>query len=180
MRNSIKAKALEVMAAISPLVLAGVILQFAVIRMPTHLFLQFLIGAAIVIGGMILFLLGVEIGILPMGKALSAELPRRKSLFLVIGIAFLIAFAAPTATGMLPASRYSSTRRALTLVISAGAFPATVVMPRTRTSGDCRARIKARASSTPGSISQTTFCIEFQKIHYHEPQKWRIPQQGYL
>ena len=56
MQNSIKARALEVMAAILPLVLAVVILQFAIIRMPTHLLLQFIIGAAMVIGGMILFL----------------------------------------------------------------------------------------------------------------------------
>ena len=85
------------MAAISPLVLAVVILQFAVIRMPTHLFLQFIIGTAMVIGGMTLFLLGVEIGILPMGKALGAELPKRKSLFPVMGIAFFIGFAATVA-----------------------------------------------------------------------------------
>ena len=96
-----------------------------------------------------------------MGKALGAELPKRKSLFLVMGIAFLIGFAAPTATGILPASRYSNTRRALTLVISTGALPATVVTHTTGTSGHCKAKIKARASSMPGSISQTAFCIEF-------------------
>ena len=73
MRNSIKARALEVMAAISPPVLAVVILQFAVIRMPAHLFLQFIIGAATVIGGRILFLLGLEIGILPMGIPIEPE-----------------------------------------------------------------------------------------------------------
>jgi len=73
MRNSIKAKALEVMAAISPPGLAVGILRFAVIRMPTHLFLQFIIGAATVIGGMILFLLGVEIGILPMRIPIGPE-----------------------------------------------------------------------------------------------------------
>ncbi len=46
---------------------------------------------------MVLFLLGVEIAILPMGKALGAELPRRKPLFLVIGIAFVVGFAATVA-----------------------------------------------------------------------------------
>jgi len=73
MRNSIKAKALEGMAAISPLVLAVVILQFAVIRMPAHLFLQSIAGAAMVIGRMVLFLLGVEIGNLPMGVPVEPE-----------------------------------------------------------------------------------------------------------
>ncbi|HEU65253.1 MAG TPA: DUF1538 domain-containing protein, partial [Chloroflexi bacterium] len=97
MRTRITAKVLEVIKAILPLVLAVVILQFTVIRMPTHVFLQFIIGAVMVIIGMVLFLLGVEIGILPMGKALGAELPKSKSLFLVIGIAFLIGFAATVA-----------------------------------------------------------------------------------
>jgi len=97
MRDSVKGKVLEVVTAILPLVLAVVILQFAVIRMPVHIFVQFIIGAAMVMAGMVLFLLGVEIAILPMGKALGAELPRRKSLFLVIGIAFVVGFAATVA-----------------------------------------------------------------------------------
>lgn len=97
MRNRVTARVLEVITAILPLILAVVILQFAVIRMPSQLFLQFIIGAAMVIGGMILFLLGIEIGIVPMGKALGAELPRSKSLFLILGIAFLIGFAATVA-----------------------------------------------------------------------------------
>lgn len=97
MRDSVKGKVLEVVTAILPLVLAVVILQFAVVRMPVHIFVQFIIGAAMVMAGMVLFLLGVEIAILPMGKALGAELPRRKSLFLVIGIAFVVGFAATVA-----------------------------------------------------------------------------------
>ena len=96
-QSRIKAKVLEVVTAILPLVAVVVILQFAVIRMPGHVFLQFIIGAAMVIAGMILFLLGVEIGILPLGKALGAELPRLRPVFLVIGIAFVIGFAATIA-----------------------------------------------------------------------------------
>lgn len=88
---------LEVLAAIMPLVGAVVILQFAFIRMPTLVFLRFMSGAALVIGGMTLFLAGVEIGILPMGKALGAELPKSKSVFLVLGIAFVMGFAATVA-----------------------------------------------------------------------------------
>ncbi|MFP3880284.1 MAG: DUF1538 domain-containing protein [Dehalococcoidia bacterium] len=97
MRTHIKAKVLEVITAILPLVVAVVILQVAVIRMPGLVFLQFIIGAAMVIAGMILFLLGVEIGILPMGKALGAGVPRRGSIYWVIGIALLIGFAATVA-----------------------------------------------------------------------------------
>jgi hypothetical protein len=97
MQDGLKGKLREVATAILPLVLAVVILQVAVIRMPVQVFLQFMIGAAMVICGMVLFLLGVEIGILPMGKALGAQLPRSKRLFLVIGIAFVVGFAATVA-----------------------------------------------------------------------------------
>jgi hypothetical protein len=97
MRTHIKAKVLEVVTAILPLVVAVVILQVAVIHMPGLVFLRFIIGAAMVIAGMILFLLGVEIGILPMGKALGAGVPRRGSIYWVVGIALLIGFAATVA-----------------------------------------------------------------------------------
>jgi hypothetical protein len=97
MRNQLKAKVLEVVTAILPLVLVVVVLQFALVKMPTHLFFQFIIGAVMVIAGMVLFLLGVEVGILPMGKALGAELPKRGSVVLILGIAFVIGFAATIA-----------------------------------------------------------------------------------
>lgn len=97
MRERVRAKLMEVAAAILPLVIVVIVLQFAFIRMPFHVFIQFIIGAIMVIAGMVLFLLGVEIGIMPMGKALGADLPRRGSLPLIIGIAFLIGFAATIA-----------------------------------------------------------------------------------
>jgi hypothetical protein len=97
MLGRIKGKVLEVMTAILPLFLVVVILNFTVIKMPSYLFIQFVIGAVMVMAGMILFLLGVDIGILPMGKAIGADLPKRGSLFLVIGVAFLIGFAATVA-----------------------------------------------------------------------------------
>lgn len=97
MRNRFQGKLLEVIIAISPLVVVVVVLQFAVVRMPLNTFLQFVIGALMVIIGMTLFLAGVEIGILPIGKVLGAELPRRGSLLLVIGIAFLLGFTATIA-----------------------------------------------------------------------------------
>ncbi len=97
MRNQLIAKLLEVVAAIMPLVIVVAVLQFAFIKMPADLFLKFIIGAVMVIAGMVLFLLGVELGIMPMGKALGADLPRRGSLPLIIVISFLIGFAATVA-----------------------------------------------------------------------------------
>jgi len=93
----LKNKTMEVLKAILPLVIVIIIMQFTLIKMPVGLFLQFLAGAVMAIVGMILFLLGIETGILPMGEAIGAELPKRRSLSLVVAIAFLIGFAATIA-----------------------------------------------------------------------------------
>ena len=47
--------------------------------------------------GMWMFLLGVKIGILPMGEAIGSELPKQGALPYVIAIAFLIGFAVTVA-----------------------------------------------------------------------------------
>jgi hypothetical protein len=97
MPGYLKSKTMEVLKAMLPLVIVIIIMQFALIKMPIGLFLQFLAGAVMTIAGMLLFLLGIEVGILPMGSAVGAELPRRRSLLLVVAIAFLIGFAATIA-----------------------------------------------------------------------------------
>ena len=91
--KEIKKATLEVLQAILPITAAVLILQLTVIRMPANLIFQLLIGASMAIAGMVFFLLGVKIGLLPMGEAIGAELPRRGSLFYVVAIAFLIGFA---------------------------------------------------------------------------------------
>lgn len=93
----LKSKVMEVLKAILPLVIVIIVMQFTLIKMPIPLFIQFLVGTVFVITGMILFLLGIDVGILPMGEAIGAELPKRRSLWLIIGIAFLIGFAATIA-----------------------------------------------------------------------------------
>ncbi len=50
-----------------------------------------------VVVGMTLFLLGIEIGILPMGQAIGSALPQRRSVLLIIAIVFLVGFSATIA-----------------------------------------------------------------------------------
>jgi len=84
MRSHLRTKILEVITAIMPLVILVIILQLTVVKMPFELFIQFAIGTIMVIIGMGLFLIGIEIGILPMGKILGAELPRKGSVAIAI------------------------------------------------------------------------------------------------
>src|SRR5690606_35807568 len=63
---------------------------FTVIHAPLAAFAQFLIGATLAAVGMLLLFMGIELGVLPMGRFVGAELPRRGSLWLIIAVAFAI------------------------------------------------------------------------------------------
>lgn len=92
MRQLLKDKALEVVRATAPLIVVVIVLQFTLVKASAGVFVQFLIGAMLVIAGMVLFLLGIEAGILPAGKTVGAGLTERRSLWLIIAIVFLIGF----------------------------------------------------------------------------------------
>ena len=97
MFSYLKNKSLEVIKAMLPLVIVIIIMQFTLVKMPLEQFWQFLAGVVMAISGMILFLVGLEIGILPMGQVIGAELPKRRSFPLLIIVAFLLGFVATIA-----------------------------------------------------------------------------------
>ncbi len=92
-----KEKLLEVIKAFAPLIIVVCVLQFTLVKAPTALFAQFLVGSLMAIGGMALFFMGIDIGILPMGRFIGAELPQRGSLLFIIGVAFSFGFATTVA-----------------------------------------------------------------------------------
>jgi hypothetical protein len=87
----------EVVRAVAPLVGAVSLLQAAVVQAPAVLFLQFLAGSLLAVLGMLLIFVGIDLGILPMGRFIGAELPRRRSLWLILGVAFALGFATTAA-----------------------------------------------------------------------------------
>jgi hypothetical protein len=93
----LKEKLLEVIKAFAPLIIVVCALQFTLVKAPIALFLQFLIGSLMAIGGMVLFFMGIDVEILPMGRSIGAELPQRGSLLLIIGVAFSCGFATTVA-----------------------------------------------------------------------------------
>jgi hypothetical protein len=84
---------LEVLKAVAPLIVAATLLQTALDGASVGLLLQFFAGAALAIAGMVLLFAGIELGILPMGRFIGAELPKHRSLWLIMGVAFAIGFA---------------------------------------------------------------------------------------
>lgn len=83
----------EVLLSVLPITLVVVILQFSLIRMPTPVLVRFLVGAVMVAVGLILFLFGMKIGLLPLGEMIGGEITKRGSIVLILTMAFVLGVA---------------------------------------------------------------------------------------
>ena len=81
----------------APLVGVVCVLQVLLVHAPAALFLQFLAGAILATLGMLLLFGGIDVGILPMGRFIGAELPKNGSLSLILVVAFALGFATTVA-----------------------------------------------------------------------------------
>ncbi len=87
----------EVTQAILPIVLLILLVHAFLPDISINTVLSFIIGSIMVIIGMTLFLMGVKIGLLPMGEAIGSEIPKSGSIFLIICTGFLFGFLATIA-----------------------------------------------------------------------------------
>ncbi|MCC6984488.1 MAG: DUF1538 domain-containing protein [Bauldia sp.] len=90
-------KLIEVLRGVAPVVVLVTTLQLLLVHAPVELYVQFLIGSVLLILGLAIFFVGLEIGILPMGHAVGAELPKKGSFLLILGVAFALGFATTVA-----------------------------------------------------------------------------------
>lgn len=84
---------MEASRAVLPLVAVATALQVAFVHAPAAQFAQFLAGSLLAVLGMTLLFIGIEIGVLPMGRFIGAELPRKRSPSLIVAVAFSLGFA---------------------------------------------------------------------------------------
>jgi len=97
MFSELKERTIEVLKTVAPLIGVICVLQVILVQAPLPVFLQFLAGALLVIVGMLLLFMGVDLGILPMGRFIGAELPRKGSVLLIVAVAFAFGFATTVA-----------------------------------------------------------------------------------
>ena len=97
MRRLLAAKLLEGPKAVAPLVMIVSLLQVTVVHAPLEIYFRFLVGSALAMFGMLLLFMGIDAGILPMGRYIGAELPGRRSLSLIVAVAFALGFATTAA-----------------------------------------------------------------------------------
>ncbi|HDS64111.1 MAG TPA: DUF1538 domain-containing protein [Methanofollis liminatans] len=82
----------EVLQAILPIGIVILLFQVFVLGASVSAVLEFLLGAAMVVFGIALFLIGVRIGLLPMGEAIGSEMPKSGSLLIIAAVAFFFGF----------------------------------------------------------------------------------------
>ncbi|MBS3948449.1 MAG: DUF1538 domain-containing protein [Dethiobacter sp.] len=75
-----------------PVVVVVIILQFSILHLPWEVLWRFLGGAVMVGGGLFLFLLGVQIGLLPMGELIGSAVARQGKLWLLVLFGFILGF----------------------------------------------------------------------------------------
>ncbi|WP_082234947.1 DUF1538 domain-containing protein [Halobacillus massiliensis] len=88
--DNIKETILEVIFSILPITIVITILQFTLIWLPLENFLQFLVGVLFVGLGLVLFLLGVNVGLLPVGELIGSAISKTKKVGLIIFFGFLL------------------------------------------------------------------------------------------
>lgn len=89
---NILAKFKETAFSVLPIMILVLILGLTIAPISFGVMTRFVLGGILVIFGLTIFLLGVDIGILPVGERSGAALTAKRSLPLLLGAAFLIGF----------------------------------------------------------------------------------------
>ena len=112
----LREKLLEALQAVLPIAAIVLILCFSIAPVSPSILLCFLLGAAMIIVGIMFFTLGAEMSMTPMGERVGSMLTRSQKLFLIIGVGFLLGFLDLRA-GLVGAWWYSSIPN-MTLILS--------------------------------------------------------------
>ncbi len=90
--NVIVTKIKEVLFSVLPITVLVLILHFTISPLETPLIIKFLIGSLFVILGLTIFLLGVEIGITPLGDLTGTSLAKTNKLWIVLIAGLILGF----------------------------------------------------------------------------------------
>lgn len=90
--NVIVSKFKEVLFSVLPITVLVLILNFTVSPIDTTLIIRFLIGSLFVVIGLTIFLLGVDIGIAPLGRLTGSSLAKTNKLWIVLIAGLILGF----------------------------------------------------------------------------------------
>ena len=82
----------ETAISVLPVMAIVLVLGIFVVHLDAVLLTRFVIGSFLLIAGLTIFLLGVDLGIQPLGERSGSELTKKRSLPLLLSVAFIIGF----------------------------------------------------------------------------------------
>lgn len=83
-------KAKESLSAVLPIVLIVLLLSFTIAPLTPSVLMEFIVGAVLVIVGMVFFSLGAELAMTPMGERVGGSMVRTKKLGVIVIIGFVL------------------------------------------------------------------------------------------
>ena len=92
LKEKIKEKLSEVIQAILPVFAIVLVLSVTIVPMPTHVVMVFFYSCILLMLGMVLFTIGSEQAMEPMGKHVGARITKTRKLYLILPLGFLLGF----------------------------------------------------------------------------------------
>lgn len=90
--HEIARKFKDVVMAVAPITFIVILLGLTITPLETPMIFRFLIGSIFIMIGMTIFLIGVDIGITPIGKNMGSVIVKRNKIWIVIAAGLLLGF----------------------------------------------------------------------------------------
>ncbi len=87
-----KEKLSETLKAVFPILVIVLLLCFSIAPIPPSILMTFLIGAVLLIVGMMLFNAGVDLSMTPMGERTGSIMTKSKNVFIIVLVSFIMGF----------------------------------------------------------------------------------------
>lgn len=92
LHSKFKEKLIETLKAVFPILAIVLLLCFTIAPIPPSILMTFLVGAVLLIAGMLLFNVGVELSMTPIGERTGTIMTRTKSVLIVVLVSFIMGF----------------------------------------------------------------------------------------
>lgn len=92
LQSKFKEKLTETLKAVFPILAIVLLLCFTIAPIPPSILMTFLVGAVLLIVGMLFFNVGVEMSMNPIGERVGSIMTKSKNLFVIILISFIMGF----------------------------------------------------------------------------------------
>jgi len=93
LHSKFKEKFTETLKAVLPILVIVLFLCFTIAPIPPSILICFLIGAVLLVVGMLLFNVGVELSMTPIGERVGSIMTKSKNLLIVVVVSFVMGFA---------------------------------------------------------------------------------------